>query len=126
MLRRRVREEDYSHPQENHTRICSTVAEVTDYNTEKLNKIEGFTYNIKAKHFTKLSCNFKPSINKSGRVGDTQFMDNLSVKLGSRVMLIYNISVLDGLVNGAMGELIGVEEEKDARVDKLIVKFDCS
>ena len=53
-------------------------------------------------------------------------MDNLSVKLGSRVMLIYNISVLDGLVNGAMGELIGVEEEKDARVDKLIVKFDCS
>ena len=32
--------------------------------------------------------------------------------------------VADGLCNGATGELMGIEEHKDGRIFKLIVKFD--
>ena len=124
ILKERVREETHPDLQTSSTRIYSTVNEVVEYNRRKVEELEGSSYIIKAKHFTKTNANFKPNIDKSGRIGDTQFLDLLHLKIGSRVMLIYNLSVSDGLVNGAVGKMVGVESNKLGMVDKLFIKFD--
>ena len=73
------------------TRICATVREACDYNEAQTNKLEGKLYILKAKNFTQSQKNFQPPLDKAGRIGDIQFMDVLRLKVGSRVMLIFNI-----------------------------------
>ena len=51
-------------------------------------------------------------------------MQTLKVNIGSRVMLIHNIDVLDGMSNGSRGTLIGVERNKKNEISILIIKFD--
>ena len=67
------------------------MSEACEYNEAQTNLIEGKLYVLKAIHFTPMRKNFVPSLDKAGRVGDTQFMDVLRLKVGSRVMLIYNV-----------------------------------
>ena len=97
---------------------------VNEHNEKCLNNLEGKLYTIEAKHLSKLNKNFKPYVKKDGSVSDTQFLDVLKLKIGARVMLIYNIDVSDLLCNGALGTVIGVEESRNGKVEKVIVKFD--
>ena len=123
-------------------RICATVSEVADYNILQTNKLEGRLYIFNATHFIQSRTNFTPLIDKAGRISDTNFLDVLKLKIGSRVMLIINIGtydlvtkfhscyfslfsdVSDGLANGACGVLIAVEEHQDGSPNKLVVRFD--
>ena len=50
-------------------------------------------------------------------------MDNLVLKIGARVMLIYNVSTVDGLTNGSTGTVIEFETRKSQK-EFIIVKFD--
>ena len=97
---------------------------VNEHNEKCLNKLSGKLYSMEAKHLSKLNKNFKPYVRKDGSVSDTQFLDVLKLKIGARVMLIFNIDVSDLLCNGALGTVIGVEESKNGKVEKVIVKFD--
>jgi hypothetical protein len=101
---------------------CKKVS-VNEHNEKSLNSLPGKLFEVKARHFTKLKQNYKPYIQKDGTISDTQFLETLQLKLGAKVMLIYNVDVSDLLCNGAMGTLIGVEESEERRVDKLIIKF---
>ena len=122
LLRSRVRREN--HPDlKGALYITAKRAAVNEHNEKCLNSISGELYEIQAKHFTKLKQNFKPNITSNGVISDTQFLDKLQLKIGSKVMLIYNVDVSDLLCNGAMGTLVGVELSKDGNVDKLIVQF---
>ena len=50
-------------------------------------------------------------------------MDNLVLKVGARVMLIYNVCTIDGLTNGLTGSVIEIERRKNEK-EFIIVKFD--
>ena len=76
---------------ENCTRICATVKETCDYNEMKTSKLNGKLFILKAKNFNSKQKNFIPPVDKAGRIGDTQFLDVLRLKVGSRVMLIFNL-----------------------------------
>ena len=102
---------------------CKKVA-VNDHNEKSLNILDTKLHTIEAKHLSKLNKNFKPYVKKDGTISDTQFLDVLKLKIGARVMLIYNVDVSDLLCNGALGVVIGVELSKNGAVEKIIVKFD--
>ena len=123
-------------------RICATVKETVDQNEKKVNELPGKLYCVKATNFTSTKRNFTPMCDKSGRIGDTQFLNHLTIKIGSRVLLIFNIGrhkalskfeyfsmfefqdVSDGLCNGAIGTLSAVEENVDGSIRRLLVRFD--
>ena len=53
-----------------------------------------------------MSKSYKPKIDKkSGRIGDTHYVDELNIKKGARVMLITNIDVADLLSNGSVARV---------------------
>ena len=97
---------------------------MNDQNEKCLRILQGKLHNIEAKHLSKLKKSFKPLVKKDGSISDTQFLDVLKLKIGARVMLIYNVDVSDLLCNGALGTVIGVEESRNGKVEKVIVKFD--
>ena len=61
-----------------------------------------------------------------GTIGDSQFMRVLRLKIGARVVVIININTPDGLVNGAMGTVIGFERNMKHQVECIMVAFDSS
>ena len=105
--------------------ITAQVKPAAEYNEKMINRLMGKLYVSKAIHMQALSRNFKPRIQeKSGRIGDTMFVDILSLKIGARVMLIHNIDVSDLLSNGTIGTVMGIEESKNGIISAVIVRFD--
>ena len=63
-------------------------------------------------------------MDRVGRIGETQFVDKLYLKVGARIMLIFNIDVADLLCNGATGTVLGIEEDQNENILAVIVEFD--
>ena len=90
-----------------------------------VNRLPGKLYVSKAVHMQAMSKKFEPMLKtKSGRIGDTMFVNILNLKIGARVMVIHNIDVSDLICNGALGTVQGVEESQNGNVSAAIVKFD--
>ena len=123
-LKARVKPENHHEITSNSTKICSTREEAAEFNRRRLNNIPGKLYTIEAKHVCRTKKNYQPMIKKAGKIADTQFENTLQIKVGGRVMLIYNIAVYDGLCNGAMGTVLAIEGDDAKCVRKVIVQFD--
>ena len=105
--------------------ISAKVKPVAAHNTKAINELPGKLYVSKATHIQVMSKSFKPTIEKiSGRIGDTQYVDELYLKVNARVMLIFNVDVSDLLNNGATGTVIGLEEAPNGNIRAVVVKFD--
>ena len=102
-----------------------TNADVAEYNSRMLNKIDKTLYNIEATINAPLGLKSRISISEDGRVGTTAFLKYLYVKVGARVTLIYNVWTFDGLVNGVMGTIVGIKWSKEqSKVEYIVVEFD--
>ena len=97
---------------------------VAIYNNHRMELLEGKTYKSEAKHLN--NPGWKRRIKNNGQIGDTQFQQEIMVKVGARVMLIYNVRTNDGLTNGACGVILAVETSKDDcdKIETLIISFD--
>ena len=74
---------------------------------------------------------YSPRIKSYGVIDDTSFLKTLKVKVGARVMLIWNVSIWDKLVNGMTGSVIEllfnfrqVNGEVRRTLKAIVVKFD--
>ena len=63
---------------------------------------------------------------KKGTVGSTQFKNELKLKVGARVSLVFNVNTIDELVNGTMGTVLGFEKNEQGVVYAIVVEFDQS
>ena len=67
----------------------------------------------------------KNDINKDkGTIGTTEFLETLEVRVGVRCICVFNVDIMDGLVNGQCGTVIGIEKERNGQVQYIVVKFD--
>ena len=104
-----------------------TNAIVTKYNIEKLNELPDTNVkHFKAKVFssTQKEIKSKVPVDSGGMIKNCGLPYELNLKKGARVMMTSNIDVIDGLVNGTMGEVVGFEEHANGSVKYVMVKFD--
>ena len=95
---------------------------VHKWNTEQLNKLQGEAFEIKAIHLDAMRKNFTPFVDeKDGVVGNTGFMDILTLKLGCPVMVTNNINTSDGITNGTLGTLFDVKRNHKGEIQYLVV-----
>ena len=101
---------------------------VNQLNLIGLNKLDSKLYTIEAINIHPTIKNFKPHVNSKGNVGternETPFRQTLQLKVGSRIMITYNIDVDDCLTNGTRGEIVAIEENETGFVEKIIIHFD--
>ena len=96
---------------------------VKSHNEIELSKLPGETEIINAIHVNRKRKGWKPQLDDWGNVKNTPFKDVLHLKVGSRVMITYNIDGSDGLINGTMGTVVGFAKER-GRVVKVLVECD--
>ena len=101
--------------------IFYTNKEVNEHNEKMLEKLKGLSITIKAGKVVPRGYESKES--PHGTVDNTQFMKNLTLKIGARCVLVFNINVVDSLVNGSSGTIVGIES-KDNSPYCIIVRFD--
>ena len=103
------------------TRILFTNAEVDSYNNEKLNSLPGQMFVSKSVVTSPVGC--RPKV-AHGKTDDTAFSDLVSLQVGSRVMLVYNVDVKVGLTNGQLGTIVGNISSDLCLIDCVLVSFD--
>ena len=90
--------------------ICCTNKEVNALNEVGLNKLNTDLFVSEAINLHSTIKNFKANVNSKGNIGternETPFRQSLLMKVGARVMLTFNIDVLDCLTNGTRGEIV--------------------
>ena len=108
--------------------LSCTNVEVNKLNNRGLNEIDSTLETVEAINIHPTIKNFKPHINSHGNIGTernpTPFKKNINLKIGARIMLTYNIDVLDCLTNGARGELVAIEKTKLGYIERVIIRFD--
>ena len=120
LLRERLTKESFL--QEDTMHIFYTNREVKDHNENMLKSLPSKMVSIRAIEALPIGC--KSTTNeKKGTIGNTQFLEVLHIKTGARVALIYNVNVIDDLVNGSYGKILGIEKRKE-KIHCISVKFD--
>jgi len=93
-------------------------------NNIRLEELKTQLVEVEARNIHPTIKDYRPKVDSKGTVGGTAFMQTLCLKEGARVMLIYNLDVLDGLSNGTRGILVSVEKDSKGNVSRLFIKFD--
>jgi hypothetical protein len=101
--------------------IFYTNKEVHAYNMKILGKLEGSIVKIPA--IIRTPYGYNVLVKSHGTIDSTQFMQELVIKMSSRVMLVFNVNTCDDLVNGAFGTVKAIIV-KGNNVDCIIVQFD--
>ena len=89
-----------------------------------IKKLTGEMITATAYHHHNLNKKFKPRLDPvDDTVGGTGFVNELKIKIGAQIMLIYNVNTIDGLTNGQLGVVKHVIRDKNGILDKIIIKF---
>ena len=124
MLQERVIEPDSQHQHSDILHVFSTNEMTDNHNYEMLHRLP-------PPHYCLVATDAKKDIH-TGQVGITMpkkasetggLKETIHIAKGSKIMLVANLDVSDGLVNGARGEVVDLRF-KDGKVTTLLIKFD--
>ena len=124
-LQERVRPKDHKDLQGASVNIVCTLSKGHMMNKRYLMSLPGDEILIKAINYKSTKKGFRPTINqKDGSIHNTGFMDELTLKVGAKVMMIKNVNTSDCLTNGQTGVLLDAVKGKTGEVEYLVVRFD--
>ena len=108
---------------EDTTHLYYTNNEVEEHNTLLLNRLKTPICEVEAS--VDKNKGYKHHITSYGTIDNTAFLFKVRLKIGARVMLVYNVNTSDSLVNGSLGTVIDIIfHESKKEVNSIIVKFD--
>jgi len=97
---------------------------VTKCNTKLLDELSSEEVIIPAINTHPMDKNYTPPIGPHGRIANSPFMDELKLKIGARIMLVYNIDTSDCLTNGTRGTVHSWNMNESGKVMVIFVDFD--
>ena len=101
----------------------ATNAEVNTVNEMSLEFLDGDEFQSQAIVQHKTMKNYKPAVDPSGNIRNTNLQKIFKFKVGSKVMLTYNLKTTDGLTNGAFGRVMGVKVNDRKVLQEVHVHF---
>jgi hypothetical protein len=123
MLETQVRSKDAPDIPDNALYINCKNAGVNTINEAKLEKLEGREYQITASIAGRTQNSIKPRVNNDGSINNTPLQHVLKLKNGAKVMLTYNVDVMDSMANGALGEVVGFDFNQSGDIKTVLVHF---
>ena len=93
-------------------------------NLEVLGRLDGIEYTVKAKVRHHVLKEYSPIIENTGNIQNTNLQETFQFKVGSKIMLTYNMNTSDRLTNGAFGKVVEIEMDRDVQVTTVYVAFD--
>ena len=96
---------------------------VNEINEKKLEMLEGIQYENEATVKSSAQKEVNPKTSNDGSVFNTPLQKLLKLKVGAKVMLTYNVDVIDSLTNGAFGEVVGFLFSNPSVIETVLVHF---
>ena len=123
-LTARVIQDENNYPSEA-LHVFATNSKTDDYNNYKLNDLPGPHYTVTATDSKTDQQTGQITVSMPKKASETGGLkESLVLAIGARVMLTSNLDIVDGLVNGARGEIADFEFYADGNVKTVFVKFD--
>ena len=104
--------------------IFSTNEAANQKNAEVMGRLDGIEYTVKAIVRHRILKEYTPFVEKTGNIQNCALQETLRFKVGSKVMLTYNLNTSDRLTNGAFGKVVGVEMNRAGDITIVYVTFD--
>ena len=119
----RSRETEDSHLDFDAMHLCYKNLETQDHNDKMLSKL-AMPKMLELEAIKRYPKGRRPYIKPDGRLEDLNILDVLKVKIGARVVMVFNVDTLDDLCNGSTGTIIAFEYNEKKDVECIIVQFD--
>ena len=105
--------------------VFATNAMTDEYNNIRLRTLPEPHYTVAATDSKKDQNTGQVTVNMPTKSSETGGLkESLVLAQAARVMLTSNLDVADGLVNGARGEIVDFQFDKDGSIQTIFVKFD--
>ena len=108
---------------EDSVHIFATNAEVNRWNQEFLERLGGVEFSVETTVTHPVLKNFRVDVDSSGFIHNTSLLKTFNFKINSKVMLTTNLCTVDGLTNGAFGQIVGVKKDGHEKIVEIHVSF---
>ena len=96
---------------------------VNEINEHRLEMLQGNSFEVSAEVKSSAQKEVNPKISNDGSIFNTPLQKVLKLKKGAKVMLTYNVDVIDSLTNGAFGEIVGFHFTSTGMIKYILVQF---
>ena len=123
ILRKRVFPRNDERIPEDSIHIFATNAEVNTMNQVFLEKLPGEEFIVETTVTHPVLKKFRVDVDPSGFIHNTSLLKTFHFKVNSKVMLTTNLCTVDGLTNGAFGQIVGIRRNVNGDVIEIHVCF---
>ena len=124
ILQQRVRPVNHPDIPPNAIHVTALNKHVNMINEFRIEKMDGVMHEISAIVQSSAQKEVNAKTSSDGSIFNTPLQKILKLKVGARIMLTYNVDVIDSLTNGAFGEVVGFQFTVTGSIKTVLIQFD--